>query len=116
MYAGKCHAACRLFSDSDASHVQFYACALHNETLPLIFADVPGELGLGPNPCFPACSKLGPYAYFNPQFTSLYTWRGAGTSSYHALQVTIRHGMSRGLQWDFNYTYAKSIVIGSTAG
>jgi Carboxypeptidase regulatory-like domain len=92
-----------------------YACALHNETLPLIFADVPGELGLGPNPCFPACSKLGPYAYFNPQFTSLYTWRGAGTSSYHALQVTIRRGMTHGLQWDFNYTYSKSIDIGSNA-
>ncbi len=92
-----------------------YACALHNETLPLIFADVPGELGLGSNPCFPACSKLGPYAYFNPQFTSLYTWRGAGTSSYHALQVSIRRGMTHGLQWDFNYTYSKSIDIGSNA-
>jgi hypothetical protein len=92
-----------------------YACALHNETLPLIFADVPGELGLGPNPCFPACSKLGPYAYFNPQFTSLYSWRGAGTSSYHALQVTIRRGMTSGFQWDFNYTFSKSIDIGSNA-
>jgi hypothetical protein len=92
-----------------------YACALHNETLPLIFADVPGELGLGPNPCFPACSKLGPYAYFNPQFTSLYAWRNAGTSSYHALQVTVRHGMTHGLQWDFNYTFSKSIDIGSNA-
>ena len=92
-----------------------YACALHNETLPLIFADVPGELGLGPNPCFPACSKLGPYAYFNPQFASLYSWRGAGTSSYNALQVTIRRGMTHGLQWDFNYTYSKSIDIGSNA-
>jgi len=92
-----------------------YACALHNETLPLIFADVPGELGLGPNPCFPACSKLGPYAFFNPQFTSLYGWRGAGTSSYHALQVTIRRGMTHGLQWDFNYTFSKSLDIGSNA-
>jgi Carboxypeptidase regulatory-like domain len=92
-----------------------YACALHNETLPLIFADVPGELGLGPNPCFPSCSKLGPYAFFNPQFTSLYGWRGAGTSSYNALQVTIRRGMTHGLQWDFNYTYSRSIDIGSNA-
>jgi hypothetical protein len=92
-----------------------YACGLHNETLPLIFADVPGELGLGPNPCFPACSKLGPYAYFNPQFSSLYAWRNAGTSSYNALQVTIRRGMTHGLQWDFNYTYSRSIDIGSNA-
>ena len=92
-----------------------YACALHNETLPLIFADVPGELGVGPNPCFPACSKLGPYAYFNPQFTSLFAWRNAGTSSYNALQVTLRHGMTHGLQWDFNYTFSKSLDIGSNA-
>jgi len=92
-----------------------YACALHNETLPLIFADVPDEIGVGPNPCFPACSKLGAYAYFNPQFTSLYAWRNAGTSSYHALQVTLRHGITHGLQWDFNYTFSKSLDIGSNA-
>jgi hypothetical protein len=92
-----------------------YACALHNETLPLIFADVPGELGLGPKPCFPSCSKLGPYAFFNPQFSSLYSWRNAGTSSYNALQVTIRRGMTHGLQWDFNYTYSRSLDVGSNA-
>jgi len=92
-----------------------YACNVHNETLPLIFADVPGEYGSGPNPCFPACSNLGPYAFFNPQFSSLYAWRNAGTSSYHALQLTLRRGMSHGLLWDFNYTYSKSLDIGSSA-
>jgi Carboxypeptidase regulatory-like domain len=92
-----------------------YACNLHNETLPLIYADVPGEYGLGPNPCFPACSKLGPYAFFDGQFTSLYAWRNTGTSSYNGLQVTIRRGMTHGLQWDFNYTFSKSIDIGSNA-
>ncbi|MGA8501981.1 MAG: carboxypeptidase-like regulatory domain-containing protein [Candidatus Sulfotelmatobacter sp.] len=92
-----------------------FACNLHNETLPLIFADVPGEYGVGPNPCFPACSKLGPYAFFDGQFTSLYAWRNTGTGSYNGLQVTIRRGMTHGLQWDFNYTFSKSIDIGSNA-
>ena len=94
-----------------------FACNVHNETLPLIFADVPGEFGT-PG-CFPLCASIGgkvaPYAFFNPQFTSLYAWRNAGTSSYHALQVTIRRGMTHGLQWDFNYTYSKSLDIGSSA-
>ena len=96
-----------------------YACNLHNETLPLIFADVPGELGLGSAMCFPLCASVNgqvtPYLFFNPQFTSLYAWRNAGTASYHALQVILRRGMTHGLQWDFNYTYSKSLDIGSSA-
>ena len=101
-----------------------FACNLHNETLPLIFADVPGEFGAGGAPCFPLCATLPgqvnsggytPYAFFNPQFTSLYAWRNSGTSSYHALQVILRHGMSHGLQFDFNYTLSKSLDIGSSA-
>jgi len=50
-----------------------------------------------------------------PQFKSLNAWRGAGTSSYHALQVTIQLRMTHGLQWDFDYTYSSSIDIGSKA-
>jgi len=100
-----------------------YACNLHNETLPLIFADVPGEFGL--SGCYPLCATLKgqvnpalgytPYAFFNPQFTSLYAWRNTGSASYHGLQLTLRHGMTHGLQWDFNYTFSKSIDIGSSA-
>ncbi len=99
-----------------------FACNLHNETLPLIFADVPGEFGT--NGCFPLCATINgqvnangytPNAFFNPQFTSLYAWRNTGTSSYHGLQLTLRHGLSHGLQWDFNYTFSKSIDIGSSA-
>jgi hypothetical protein len=94
-----------------------FACGLHNETLPLIFTDVPGEFGT--SSCYPLCAtingKVTPYAFFNPQFTSLYAWRNTGTSSYHGLQLTLRHGLSHGLQWDFNYTYSRSIDIGSSA-
>lgn len=103
-----------------------YSCFLHNETAALINTDVPGEAAEnlpsatpGPGGCFPACATLGgkvtPYAFFNPQFTSLYAWRNTGTSSYHGLQVTLRRGMTHGLQWDFNYTFAKSIDVGSNA-
>jgi Carboxypeptidase regulatory-like domain len=95
-----------------------WACNLHNETLPLIFADSPGYFGIA-NQCFPLCpsinGKVHPYAFFDPQFTSLYAWRNAGTSSYNGLQVTLRHGMTHGLQWDFNYAYSRSIDIGSEA-
>jgi Carboxypeptidase regulatory-like domain len=94
-----------------------FACNVTNETLALIFADVPGYFGT--NGCYPLCASLGgkvtPYAFFNPQFASLYAWRNAGTSSYHGLQLTLRHGMTHGLQWDFNYTFSKSIDIGSNA-
>ena len=31
------------------------------------------------------------------------------------MQLTLRHAMSRGLQFDFNYTYSKSIDLGSNA-
>jgi hypothetical protein len=97
-----------------------WACNLHNETLPLIFADSPGYFNPStPNQCFPLCpsinGKLHPYAFFDPQFTSLYAWRNAGTSSYNGLQIMLRHGMTHGLQWDFNYTYSRSIDIGSEA-
>jgi hypothetical protein len=103
-----------------------YSCFVHNETAALINTDVPGEAAEnlpsatpGPGGCFPSCATLGgkvtPYAFFNPQFTSLYAWRNTGTSSYHGLQVTIRRGMTHGLQWDFNYTFSKSMDIGSNA-
>ncbi len=103
-----------------------YSCFPHNETAALFSTDIPGEAALalpnavtGPGGCFPSCATIGgkvtPQAFFNPQFTSLYAWKNAGDSSYNALQVTLTHKMARGLQADFNYTYSKSIDIGSNA-
>ncbi|MGA8191548.1 MAG: hypothetical protein WB776_26795, partial [Candidatus Sulfotelmatobacter sp.] len=103
-----------------------YSCFLHNETAALINADIPGESAQtftsatpGPGGCFPSCATLGgkatPYAFFNPQFTSLYAWRNSGSSSYNGLQLMLRHGMTHGLQWDFNYTFSKSLDVGSNA-
>ena len=59
--------------------------------------------------------KGGPYTFLSPQFASLYAWRSISNANYHALQVNLRKRMSRGLQFDFNYTFSKSIDIASDA-
>ena len=53
--------------------------------------------------------------YLNNQAFSLYGWSSVGTSTYHALQVSLRKQFSHGLQFDFNYTFSKSIDITSAA-
>jgi hypothetical protein len=60
-------------------------------------------------------SVLGPNSYFNSQFHSLFAWRSIGNASYNALQVTLRRSMSRGLQFDLNYTWSKSLDLSSDA-
>ena len=57
----------------------------------------------------------GANAYFNSQFHSLYAWRSIGNANYHGLQVNLRKRMSAGVQFDFNYTFSKSIDISSDA-
>lgn len=103
----------------------FYSCSLHNETFPLIETDIPFFASLppganpGPGGCYPSCAtingKITPNAFFQQQFSSLYGWRSIGTSSYNGLQLMLRHGITHGFQWDFNYTYSKSLDIGSNA-
>jgi hypothetical protein len=51
--------------------------------------------------------------FWTPQFSSLYSLASIGTSSYNAMQLTLRHPVSRGLTVDFGYTLAKSLDIGS---
>jgi hypothetical protein len=60
-------------------------------------------------------SIYGANAYFNSQFHSLYAWRSIGNANYHAMQVNLRKKMSHGVQFDFNYTFSKSIDISSDA-
>jgi hypothetical protein len=67
------------------------------------------------NPTVSYYAKGGPYSFVDPQFAALYAWRSVGTASYHALQVSLRRGMSHGVQFDFNYTFSKSIDISSDA-
>jgi hypothetical protein len=51
--------------------------------------------------------------FWSSQFSSLYSWDSIGTSSYNAMQLTLRHPVSHGLAVDFGYTFAKSLDIGS---
>jgi hypothetical protein len=96
-----------------------YYSALGNETLAIELADAF---------CFPACAGTGsnnlggyvgsagtPFQYYQPQFSSLYGWQSRGNSSYNGLQVSLRHSMASGLLFDLNYTYSKSIDVGSNA-
>ena len=57
----------------------------------------------------------GPNSFYNPQYVSLFTQRSIGFSNYNALQVSLRHQMRHGVQFDFNYTYSKSIDLCSGA-
>ena len=51
--------------------------------------------------------------FFSDQFSSLYADATIGTSSYNALQFTLRHPPAHGLTVDVNYTFSKSLDIGS---
>lgn len=63
--------------------------------------------------CSP-CSKFGPYALFNSQYSSLAVFRSRGAGDYNALQITLRKAFSSGVEFDFNYTLSKSMDLGST--
>jgi hypothetical protein len=89
-------------------------CFSQNETTALQALDqggipdfnLPGVSYFGPG---------GPGAFIDPQFISLFAWRSIGTSSYHALQVNLRSHTAHSLQFDFNYTYSKSLDLSSGA-
>lgn len=89
-----------------------FSCYTYNETTALFNADLF---------CLPACSQLPgqtsqqAFNFYDDQFSSLYAWRSVGNSNYNALQLSLRHPMGAGLQFDFNYSYSKSIDIGSNA-
>jgi hypothetical protein len=50
-----------------------------------------------------------------PQFSTLYGWSTFGKSSYNAAQVILRTKPNRGIQFDFSYTFSKSLDTGSDA-
>ena len=85
---------------------------VHNETtFQQIFDGVAG------NPCIPGCPTLngftGPTQFLAPQFSSLYAWSSIGNASYNAGQFLLKSRMAHGVQFDFNYTWSKSIDLGS---
>ncbi len=61
-----------------------------------------------------ACGDQGPFTIFNPQFSALSAYSSIGIGDYHAMQWTIRKRFSNGLMFDLNYTWSKSIDLGST--
>ncbi|MBZ5528257.1 MAG: carboxypeptidase-like regulatory domain-containing protein, partial [Acidobacteriia bacterium] len=98
-----------------------FSCMNFNETTALWMIDQVGNdfsgnagiAGTSGTNYYP--TKLGPNAFFNQQFKSLYAWRSKGNANYHAMQVNIRKKMAHGVQFDFNYTFSKSIDIFSDA-
>jgi hypothetical protein len=67
------------------------------------------------NPVNTYYESQGPYSFLDPQFAALYTWRTMSSAQYHAMQVNVRKHMTHGVQFDFNYTFSKSIDISSDA-
>ena len=53
--------------------------------------------------------------FLNNQAISMYGWSSIGSSTYHALQVSLRKQFSSGVQFDSNYTYSKSLDVTSAA-
>ena len=60
-----------------------------------------------------ACGIYGPNMEFNNQFSALSAWSSIGKGNYHGLQFTMRKRFS-GLTVDLNYTFSKSIDLGSS--
>ena len=92
-----------------------------NETTALYVLDQYGLPSLdsyaNPDTCS-VCGYLpkgGAYTYYNQQFATLYMFKSMGTANYNAAQFSLRHKMSHGIQFDFNYTYSKSIDLASDA-
>lgn len=84
-----------------------------NETTPLQFLDQFGIPDVNGTTSYFGVG--GPYTFFTPQYAALYAWRSIGTANYNAMQVTLKHRMSHGVQFDLNYTYSKSIDLSSDA-
>jgi hypothetical protein len=85
-----------------------------NETTGLLDLDFFGIPDLN-NPNKSYLPAGGQFSFYNPQYATLYNWRSMGTANYNALQVTLKHPMTHGIQFDVNYTFSKSIDLSSDA-
>jgi len=85
------------------AYYAYFANNRGNETNALFAADTD-----------PTASPAGQsFRFFYPQTSSIYAQSSTGTSNYNALQVSIRQALKSGLEYDVNYTYAKSMDEGS---
>ena len=55
----------------------------------------------------------GTSKFWQSQFSSLYSWATIGTSSYNALQASLRHPTAHGISFDLSYTLSKSLDLNS---
>jgi hypothetical protein len=90
---------------TQAIYQDYFVPNIGNESTALQQLDIAG--------CSP-CSKFGPYAFYSSQYASLAAFRSRGSGSYHAMQWTVRKRFSEGVEFDLNYTWSKSIDLGST--
>ena len=111
-YSLNCNASGGTTPSTLQAAYSFFSCFSGNETTALQLLDQ-GYLtnGAGQSIYGPG----GPYSFMSSQFAALYAWRSLSTASYNAMQITFRHHLSHGLQFDFNYTFSKSIDISSDA-
>lgn len=105
MQIGNCTSTCTALQEA----YQAFAQNSLNWSSAIYDLDIPGIY------CSNGCSSLGPYSFFQPQYSSLYGWRSVTNSSYNALDVTLNRRFSQGLQYQFNYTYSRCIDVESDA-
>ncbi len=101
-------------TDALQAAYNLFSCFANNESTALQGLDQGWGL-FDPNSGQSYYATSGPYSFVDPQFASLYAWRSVGTAAYHALQVNLQKHLSHGVQFDFNYTYSKSLDISSDA-
>lgn len=59
------------------------------------------------------CSILGPYAFYNSQYSYLSVFSSVGGGNYHGMQWIVRKRWNNGDVLDLNYTWSKSIDLRS---
>ncbi len=85
------------------AYYAYFAANRGNETNALFAADTD-----------PTASPAGQsFRFFFPQTSSIYVQSSTGTSNYNALQLSMHQSLKYGLEYDLNYTFAKSLDEGS---
>jgi hypothetical protein len=81
------------------------------------YAQLQGNRGNETNTLYGADTTLSTspsqQRFFFPQTSSIYVQSTTSSSNYNALQLSLRQALKYGLEYDLNYTYAKSMDEGS---
>ncbi|MBP1598665.1 MAG: hypothetical protein H6Q05_4042 [Acidobacteria bacterium] len=92
-----------------------FSCFLYNETTAQAIWDNYGGIADANLADVYYSPVGGQNSYYNRQYSSLYAWSSIGNASYHAFQATFRKHLARGLQFDINYAFSKSLDLSSDA-